>query len=240
VNSLPGATGTGLVGAVGRPAGAGSRRQRNARGQGSKLTAEIVDAALALIDRTGTAESVTLRAVAREIGIAAPSIYSHFQDRDAILLAVFARLFDELTAAIQEAVNSAPADPVERLVVGCEEYVRWGLHNSARYSVLFETRWAEIGRAEEYCKPVAIAPGWQPVSGFGVEAFAQLVEAVAACVQAGVSASTDVVGTATALWVALHGTVTLRTTLPRFPWPQPVGEFVRELVLPLAQVTSRS
>jgi AcrR family transcriptional regulator len=238
VNSLSSAE-AGRAAASGA-AEAAARRQRNARGQGSKLTGEIVDAALALIDRTGTAESVTLRAVAREIGIAAPSIYGHFDDRDAIFLAVLDRLFDELTGAIHAAVDSAPADPVERLVVGCEAYVRWGLRNSARYSVLFESRWAEIGRAEEYCKPVAIAPGWQPVPEFGAEAFAQLVNAVDACVQTGASASTDVVGTATALWVALHGTVTLRTTLPRFPWPEPVGQFVRELVLPLAQVTSLS
>jgi AcrR family transcriptional regulator len=238
MNSLPSAR-AGLVAASGA-ADAAARRQRNARGQGSKLTGEIVDAALALIDRTGTADSVTLRAVAREIGIAAPSIYGHFDDRDAILLAVVDRLFDELTAAIHGAVDSAPADPVEQLVVGCEAYVQWGLRNSARYSVLFESRWAELGGAEEYCKPVAIAPGWQPVPEFGAEAFAQLVNAVDACVQAGGSSSTDVVGTATALWVALHGTVTLRTTLPRFPWPEPVGEFVRELVLPLAQVTSPS
>jgi AcrR family transcriptional regulator len=239
VNSFSRA-GTGPAAAPSAAAAAASRRQRNARGQGSKLTGEIVDAALALIDRTGTAESVTLRAVAREIGIAAPSIYGHFDDRDAILLAVVGRLFDELTAAIQSAVNAAPADPAERLVVGCQAYVRWGLRNSARYSVLFESRWAEIGRADEYCKPVAIAPGWPPVPEFGAEAFAQLVNAVEDCVRAGASASTDVVGTGTALWVALHGTVTLRTTLPRFPWPEPVGDFVRELVLPLALITSRS
>jgi AcrR family transcriptional regulator len=236
VNSFPPAA-TDSLPAPGHAAGAVSRRQRNARGQGSKLTGEIVDAALALIDRTGTAESVTLRAVAREIGIAAPSIYNHFDDRDAILLAVVARLFDELTTAIQDAVSSAPADPVERLVVGCQQYVRWGLRNSARYSILFESRWTEAARAAEYCKPVAIGPGWPPVPEFGAEAFAQLVDAIAACVQAGASASTDVVGTGTALWVALHGTVTLRTTRPRFPWPEPVDEFVRQLVLPLAKVT---
>ncbi len=230
-------TGTSSVESLGQGAGSGSRRQRNARGQGSKLTGEIVDAALALIDRTGTAESVTLRAVAREIGIAAPSIYNHFDDRDAILLAVVARLFDELTAAIQDAVSRAPADPVERLVAGCQQYVQWGLRNSARYSVLFESRWTETARAAEYCKPVAIGPGWSAVPEFGAAAFAQLADAIAACVQAGASASTDVVGTGTALWVALHGTVTLRTTRPRFPWPEPVDEFVRQLVLPLAKVT---
>jgi hypothetical protein len=70
---------------------------------------------------------------------------------------------------------------------------------------------------------------------FGAEAFAQLVQAIKACVEAGMSASTDVVADATAVWVALHGTVTLRTTLPGFPWPD-LGQFTRQLVVPLARV----
>jgi len=52
------------------------RHKRNARGQGGRLTEDIVSAALELIEREGTDEAVTLRAVAREIGIAAPSIYA--------------------------------------------------------------------------------------------------------------------------------------------------------------------
>jgi hypothetical protein len=38
--------------------------------------------------------------------------------------------------------------------------------------------------------------------------------------------------------VALHGTVTLRTSLPGFPWPDP-GVFIRKVVLSLAGVTGR-
>jgi hypothetical protein len=75
------------------------------------------------------------------------------------------------------------------------------------------------------------------VPELGAEAFSKLVDGIAACVQAGVSASTDVVADGTAVWVALHGAVTLRTALPRFPWPEPVSEFVRQLVLQLAKVT---
>ena len=72
---------------------------------------------------------------------------------------------------------------------------------------------------------------------FGAETFALLVQAIQDCVTAGVSASTDVVADATAVWVALHGTVSLRTALPRFPWPDPAAS-VRHLVLSLAQVTT--
>ncbi len=224
---------------AGRDSAATTRRPRNARGQGSKLTDDIVTAALRLIDRTGTQESVTLRAVAREIGIAAPSIYAHFADRDAIVLAVVARLFDELAAAVRigtPATPATPGDPVEELVAGCEAYVRYGLENPARYRVLFsDQRDAEVGG---YCAPVAIGPDeGSVVLEFGAEAFALLVDGIEACVTAGASVSADVVADGTAVWTALHGTVTLRTALPGFPWPEPVGEFVREIVLRLAKIS---
>jgi AcrR family transcriptional regulator len=209
------------------------RRQRNARGQGARLTEDIVSGALALIERTGSADAVTLRAVAREIGIAAPSIYAHFPDREAIVMAVVVRVFDQLTQAIERGIQSAADDPAERLVAGCEAYVAFGLAHPARYGVLF----AQPRTAPEiYCKPVPLGPEGRPVLAFGAESFALLVQSIQDCVQAGISASTDVVADATAVWVALHGTVSLRSTLPGFPWPDP-GQFTRGLVLSLAQVT---
>src|SRR5580692_7036870 len=108
----PGA-GTAAAAAPGPP-----RRQRNARGQGARLTEDIVSGALTLIERTGSDEAVTLRAVAREVGIAAPSIYAHFPDRDAVLMAVVARIFDELTGAIEQGKEAAGQDPAGRLIAG--------------------------------------------------------------------------------------------------------------------------
>lgn len=216
------------------PTAATRRRQRNARGQGARLTEDIVSGAIALIDRAGTQEAVTLRAVAREIGIAAPSIYAHFPDREAIVMAVVTRVFDELTEAITRGMASAGQDPVSRLVAGCEAYVAFGLEHPERYGVLFsERRIATV----DYCKPVPIGPDGLPVLEFGAESFALLVTSIEDCVRAGVSASTDIVADATAVWVAMHGTITLRSTLPGFPWPDPgqfVGQFVRSLARVLA------
>jgi AcrR family transcriptional regulator len=214
------------------PTAATRRRQRNARGQGARLTEDIVSGAIALIDRAGTQEAVTLRAVAREIGIAAPSIYAHFPDREAIVMAVVTRVFDELTEAITRGVASAGQDPVSRLVAGCEAYVAFGLEHPERYGVLFsERRIATV----DYCKPVPIGPDGMPVLEFGAESFALLVTSIEDCVRAGISASTDIVADATAVWVAMHGTITLRSTLPGFPWPDP-GQFVGQFVRSLARV----
>ena len=217
----------------GAPAARGpGRRQRNARGQGARLTNEIVAAALSLIERTGSDEAVTLRAVAREVGIAAPSIYAHFADRDAIIIAAVLQVFDELTDAIEAGVESAGQDPVDSLVGGCEAYVKFGLEHPARYGVLFSER--RLGM-QDYCKPVQLRPDGKPVLEFGAESFALLVQAIEDCVEAGASATTDVVADATAVWVAMHGTVTLRTSLPGFPWPD-ADQFVRQYVLSLAHV----
>ncbi len=222
-------------GALARPSAAAVRkRARNPRGQGARLTEDIVSGALALIERTGSAEAVTLRAVAREVGIAAPSIYAHFPDRDAVLMAVVAQVFGELTEVIEQGQQSAGQDQASRLVAGCEAYVAFGLEHPARYGVLFSR---QLLAAPEDGKPVPIGPDGRPVLEIGAEPFALLVQAIEACVTAGVSASTDVVADATAVWVALHGTVSLRTALPHFPWPDPAA-FVRQLVLPLAQVTA--
>jgi AcrR family transcriptional regulator len=210
------------------------RRQRNARGQGARLTSEIVSGALALIDRAGSDEAVTLRAVAREVGIAAPSIYAHFPDRDAIVMAVVGQIFDELASQIRRGIAAAPDDPVDRLIAGCEAYVAFGLDHPARYGVLFSGRRAAAAEHESPSR----GPAGRPALPSGATAFALLVDSIEECVRAGASASTDLAGDATAVWVALHGLVSLRTALAdRFPWPSPAG-FVRGLVLTLARITT--
>ncbi len=211
-----------------------TRHQRNARGQGNRLAEEIVRGALAIVERTGSDDAVTLRAVAREVGIAAPSIYAHFADREAIIMAAVVQIFDELADAVEKAEAAVGGDPVQRLLAGCRAYLDYGLAHPARYGLLFSPR----GLApEDYCQPVPIGPDGSPLLSFGAEAFAQLVGGIQACVEAGVSASADVLADATAVWAALHGAVTLRTALPAFPWPE-LEAFNRQLVLPLAHVTA--
>ena len=82
-------------------------RERNRRGEGGRLRDDILAGATALLERTGSEEAVTLRAVAREVGISAPSIYSHFPDREAIVDAIVDGAFVDFNAAIEDAANAA-------------------------------------------------------------------------------------------------------------------------------------
>ena len=67
----------------------------------------------------------------------------------------------------------------------------------------------------------------------GQDALTVIVEAVRACVDAGDSASTDPVGDAVSLWVALHGLAHQRAVIPNFPWPEGIAD---RLVQRLAQL----
>src|SRR5580692_10012112 len=93
-------------------------RERNRRGEGARLRDDILTAATELLERTGSEEAVTLRAVARQVGISAPSIYAHFADREAIVDAIVDGAFGDFNAAIEAAVRAA-AGPLARLREGC-------------------------------------------------------------------------------------------------------------------------
>ncbi|GIG60044.1 hypothetical protein Lfu02_44160 [Longispora fulva] len=124
-------------------------RNRNRRGEGDLLRGEILRGATAIIVRTGSDEAVTLRSVAREVGISAPSIYAHFPDRDAIVAAVVEEAFAQLGETVRTAADEY-ADPVASLVAGCAAYVGFGTREAARYQVLFG--WARP-KAESASEP---------------------------------------------------------------------------------------
>jgi AcrR family transcriptional regulator len=199
-------------------------RARNRRGEGTKLRAEILQAATVLLEENGSEESVTLRAVARAVGIAPPSIYAHFPDREAIIDAVVDEVFRDLTAELERALDPA-ADPVAQLLAGCGAYLDFAERRPKRYRLLFERR--ELVRRDG-------ESGFTPVRE---GSFRFLADAVQLCVDSGRSTSTDVFADACAIWVAMHGYATLHSDLHSFPWP-PDPEMRDRIVLGLARVTS--
>ena len=201
-------------------------RTRNRRGEGSLLRAEILDAAATLLEQSGSEESITLRAVAREIGISAPSIYAHFADREAIVETLLEVGFAEFLRALRQAIDTE-TDPLKRLQAGCAAYLRYATEQPHRYRVLFERRPVSV-------PPVVAEPEVAKLSD--IEAFTVLVDCLQACVDAGLSDSSDPYRDSTAIWVGLHGYATLRAGLPEFPWPDH-DAVVDRLVLGPAGIT---
>jgi AcrR family transcriptional regulator len=191
-------------------------RARNKRGEGAQLRDEIVSAAVKLVD-DGMPQSVTLRAVAREAGISAPSIYMHFSDVDTILLAVAQQAFASLE---QELAAPDDADPVVRLRAVCAAYLHFAEHRPHRYRVMFGAVW-NAGQALERAPALA-----DELAVLGMGAFDVIRRTLADCVTAGRSTSADPSTDATALWVGLHGLAQLRVAAPLFPWPPDLQDVV--------------
>ena len=210
--------------AVSATSEAAAARTRNRRGEGARLRTDILAAAADLLDETGDEQAVTLRAVARRVGISAPSIYSHFADRQAILLALAQDAFAELT----ERLSAAPgADPAARLRAVCAAYLDFAATRPQRYRVMFGGLW----NAAEAVEQAAVTRA--EVAELGQRALAILTGALAECAVAGVSASSDPGADAVALWLGLHGLAHQRAVSHAFPWP---ADIVDRLVGPLAHL----
>lgn len=180
-------------------------RQINAYGQGAGLRREILAAAGDLLAVASAGQAVTLRAIARRTGVAAPSIYRHFADRDAVLEALVEETFGELATAARTAVRAAP-DPAAAVRAVCSAYVTFAAEHPGRYRVLFER------------SPANIAAG-APAYPTGLAAFDVLVTALQEAVDTGASTSTDPRADSIALFACLHGIVTAPAGTPGFPWP---------------------
>jgi AcrR family transcriptional regulator len=177
-----------------------SARTRNPRGEGSRLREEILGAARELLEQDGE-QHVSLRRIARNIGIAAPSIYAHFPDREAIVSALVDEAFDELSAVVTAAIDKQE-DPIAKLRAACAAYMEFAMQRSNRYQLAFASRETNAIPRES-----------------ATRAFVLLVDAVKRCIDGGASTSTDPFGDATAIWVAMHGYAILRPSRPAFPWP---------------------
>lgn len=171
-------------------------RSRNPRGDGAKLRKEIVSAAIVLMDASPEAPELTLRSVARQVGITAPAIYPHFADVAAINDEIVNVSYGHLATAFATATREA-ATASEALYLGCSAYLEFGRRHPARYALMSR----------------------RPATG-GVlpQAFPLLVAAVQAAVDEGSSASTDAARDAATLWAGVHGLATIVGRAQPTPW----------------------
>ncbi len=195
-------------------------RRPNRRGEGSQLRTDIIRAARELIEESHSADAVTLRGVARRVGIAAQSIYAHFDGPEQIVRAVIAQGFEEFLQHLL-AARAGIDEPRARLLAACRGYLAFGAEHPNLYALLFgRNPTPNAGQGGQTPDLRLHENGGEGVDRLvGVESFELLVHDAAAATSAGSSRAEDPFLTATALWVALHGLVLLHADAPQFPWP---------------------
>jgi len=190
-------------------------RRRNRRGEGDRLREEIITAASQILGATGDDAALTLRGVARRLGIAAPSIYRHFTDVDQLKMAVVQRSFAEFARA-RDAASQNLDDPAAALLARCRAYTRFALANPGPYRYL-RSQHAPTG---DRARPPVDLP-----------VFHALADSISRCQRAGLArAGDDPDWLAAQAWAALHGLVLLRLTAPGFPWPGPLEQMADQAV----------
>jgi AcrR family transcriptional regulator len=178
------------------------RRRPSRRGEGAALRDEIIEAATALLSESNDATAVSLRAIARRVGIATTSIYLHFDDLAQLLEAVSVARFAEFAAYLTDVRDRAGPDPIDRISSTLCAYVHYAQANPGAYAVMFS-----VDRG-----PEAQA---QPI---GLNSFRVLADEVAAALDAPLD-DPQANLLAVSLWTFCDGLVHLRASRPHFPWP---------------------
>ena len=113
----------------------GSVRERRR----AETVREIKAAALEQLAEGGPT-GLSLRGVARAVGMTVQSLYHYFDSRDALLTALVVDGHRALTAAVQETVEASRGRPhAERLFAASNAYRRWALANRAAFLLLYGT-----------------------------------------------------------------------------------------------------
>jgi AcrR family transcriptional regulator len=100
------------------------------------LRQSLIDAAIALISEEGISD-LSLRQVARRVGVSHNAPYRHFEDKEALLAAVAEYGFRSLQRAMETAGETVPPDSTNGLAAIGIAYVQFALANPAYYRLMF-------------------------------------------------------------------------------------------------------
>ncbi len=158
------------------------------------LRQALVDAAVAVLRERGV-QALTLRAVARAVGVSHTAPYRHFKNRRALVAAVAEDAFVRMGAAIGRAVQGGePGLPALRR--GMAAYVRFAHEHPAEYRVMFGP---ELARRDDLPE----------LEGTALGVFGLLRGGIARLQQGGAIGKGDPGLMAITAWATLHGLVML-------------------------------
>ena len=176
---------------------------------------EILDTARRQIAAQGAA-ALSLRAIAREMGMTAPAIYRYFDNRDALVTALILEAYASFGAAL-EAHAPKSATTEDFIALGLA-YRTWALEHPEQYQLIFGTPLPGYQAPEEETIPAArqtlmvLVAAIETLRAAGEFApqpeYAELPESIAAAMtQFGDAA--PAVYLATLVWSKIHGLVSL-------------------------------
>ena len=117
-----------------RPPSATRTARERAR---TEITREILDAARGYLATDG-ASALSLRAIARDLGMASSALYRYFDSRDALLTRLIIDAYDSLGAAAEASESVVDrADLTGRFTAICQAVRAWALAHPNEYALIY-------------------------------------------------------------------------------------------------------
>jgi AcrR family transcriptional regulator len=170
------------------------------------LRQEIMDAAREMFVSEGF-ERVSMRRIAEKINYSPTTIYLYFEDKADLLRQICERTFRQLAESIAMIAESSK-DPVEKLRLGLNEYISFGLAHPDEYELVF-------------ISPLPVSKDEDFQLSHGKTAFDTLRKAVGECAEAGVLKNREVETVSQTLWAGIHGVTSLLIKHKGFPFIRP-------------------
>lgn len=92
-------------------------------------------------------EAVTLRAIARELGITAPALYRYYESRDDLLESLRLDVCTDLAAEIAEDIAELKDEGLLQLFQICKGFRRWALTHTKEFTLVFASPTGATGTA---------------------------------------------------------------------------------------------
>ncbi len=103
----------------------------------AQMRTEILDAAREQLATQGVA-ALSLRAVARELGMASSAVYRYFENRDVLLTALIVDAYDALGEAVEEAEGAVPREDLAGRWAAIAHAVRsWAMAHPPLYALVY-------------------------------------------------------------------------------------------------------
>jgi len=100
------------------------------------LRAELLHTAVEQLREFG-AEDLSLRALARAVGVSQTAPYRHFADKSELLAAMATRGYRELLRALHRAGDASGGCPRERLLAFAHAYIDYAAHHPQLFKLMF-------------------------------------------------------------------------------------------------------
>lgn len=159
------------------------------------LRQALIDAAYEHL-KTKSTHELSLRGLARDIGVSQTAPYRHFESKGALFVALAISGFKLLRAEVRAAKEKAGSDPENVLIQQGLAYINWAEKNPEKYQLFFDST---VG-------------GYAPdpeLHRVGAESFQDVLDTIEAGISAGIFLDKPVIELGAVVWSFVHGTAGL-------------------------------